>query len=548
MGKLERILGFTALMIATFLGTLDSTIVNIALPNITEYFKASINDISWISTIYVLSLSVFMITASKLADQFGRKKLLISGLLLFGLSSGLCGLSKSLPFLIVIRFIQGIGAAIITPIGLPIGLEILGKDKRQFVVGVAGAIISLAAASGPPLGGILVQYINWQAIFFINIPLCFIAIALTLFFVQESYDTTVSKSVDWAGVLLLTMSLLGLNFALLKASSYGWNSWLIITIFIGSAVTVGLFIWLEYHNPYPMLELELFKEITFTASSLCYMMVGFGLTSTMLIFNYFLENFLGYVPLKAAMIIIAISLTSMITVPMGSVIAKKLGTRLVNFLGVFLMGLGLLFLAGLDNTATKIMMIASMVVFGAGLGFAGQAIASAIKYLPPEKSGIASGVINAFRQVGACIGVAILVSVLNFNMVSAIRTIKADAVTEINCQTTISLPLKEALLSQLKVANSKNGFSQSQIQKQIAIQSHTYLGSSPSGLKPDVARKISHTQNTIYHILKNITADKNRKIAGAFDKVFLLSAILLILMSIWGLFTDKNFLLKGSYH
>lgn len=145
MQNKKRILGFTALMIATFLGTLDSTIVNIALPDITSFFKTSINDTSWISTIYVLSLSVFTITASKAADQFGRKKLMLIGLSLFGVSSLLCSLAESLLFLIVLRFVQGIGAAIITPIGLPMGLEILGKDRRQFVVGAAGAIISTAA-------------------------------------------------------------------------------------------------------------------------------------------------------------------------------------------------------------------------------------------------------------------------------------------------------------------------------------------------------------------------------------------------------------------
>jgi MFS family permease len=233
-----------------------------------------------------------------------------------------------------LRFTQGIGTAIITPIGLPMGLGILGKEKRQFVVATAGAIISIAAASGPPLGGALVQYFGWQSIFFVNVPLCLIAILLTALFVHESYDTTVSKSIDWTGMLLLTASLFFLTFALLKGSTFGWSSIIIISMFIGSAVTMGFFIFAEHKIQHPMLELLLFRESTFTASCLCYMMVGFGITSTMLIFNYFLEDFLGYAALKAAFIIIAISLTSMVSVPAGSIIARRIGTRPVNFLSI----------------------------------------------------------------------------------------------------------------------------------------------------------------------------------------------------------------------
>ncbi|MCD2349077.1 MFS transporter [Clostridium guangxiense] len=216
MNKKTGYIGFIGILIAAFLGVIDSTIVNIALPSITDYFKVSLNDTSWISTIYALALAVFMITASKLADQFGRKKLMVIGLLIFGISSVLCGFSNSLLFLIVMRFIQGIGGAIITPIVLPMGIEIFGKEKMQIVVGASGAVVGLAAASGPPVGGILIKYANWQSVFFVNVPLTVIALILIMVFAEESYDNTVSKNIDWVGMIMITVSLFCLTFALLK--------------------------------------------------------------------------------------------------------------------------------------------------------------------------------------------------------------------------------------------------------------------------------------------------------------------------------------------
>ena len=193
MKSTKKFMAFMGISIAAFLGTLDSTIVNIALPTITNYFNSTVNDTSWVTTIYVLAMSVFMITGSKLADQFGRKKLMLIGIFLFGVTSALCSFSNSLIILIVMRFIQGIGGAILTPIVLPMGLEIFGKEKRQTVVGAAGAIVAMAAASGPPLGGLLIEYINWRAVFFVNIPFCIICFILVLIFITESYDDTVSK-------------------------------------------------------------------------------------------------------------------------------------------------------------------------------------------------------------------------------------------------------------------------------------------------------------------------------------------------------------------
>lgn len=452
MGKKIKYIGFIGILIAAFLGVIDSTIVNIALPSITDYFKVSLNDTSWISTIYALALAVFMITASKLADQFGRKKLMTIGLLIFGISSALCGFSGSLLFLIAMRFIQGIGGAIITPIVLPMGIEIFGKEKMQVVVGAAGAIVGLAAASGPPIGGILIKYVNWEAVFFVNVPLTIAALLIVLFFVDESFDNTVSKSIDWLGMIFITVSLFSLTFALLKGRDYGWTSTTIITLLIAFVVSLIIFIVVELKVSAPMVELKLFKELTFTASNICYMITGFAIMCPLLIFNYYLQNVLEYDTMKAAFIMMSVSLTTMFATPIGSILSRKVGTRVINFIGIFILGVGIFRLSYLNTDMTRGTMILDLIICGIGLGFSVQALSSSVKYIPKEKSGMGSGIINASRQIGSCIGIAMLVSILNGNVSTAKENIKKDIISYINNKNEIIKPVRTELV---KIVNDK---------------------------------------------------------------------------------------------
>lgn len=431
MSRQRKFIGFIAITIAMFMGMLDSTIINVALPDITAYFHSNLKDTSWISTIYVMGLAVFMITASKLADQFGRKKVMLVGLFLFGLSSALCGFSNSLMMLIALRLIQGIGGAIITPIVVPMGIEIFGKEKMRTVAGAVGAVTALAAAGGPPIGGLILKYIDWKGIFFVNVPFAVISILLTALFIGESYDKTVSKSIDWIGMFLITSTLFLLTFSLLKGNDYGWGSALIVSMFIGSAISLVLFLFAEAKVKAPMVELHLFRESTFTASCICYLITGFGIASPILVFSYFLQNALGYDALKAGLIIMAVSLTVIISMPLGNVIAGRVGAKPVNFLGVLFLGIGDFLLSRLQIDTSRIIMVADMIVCGFGVGFASQSIISAIRYLPREKSGIGSGVVNAARQIGVCIGIALLVSILDANVANAKNEIRNSADTSI---------------------------------------------------------------------------------------------------------------------
>ncbi|MFT8315366.1 MAG: MFS transporter [Clostridium sp.] len=541
MKKNKVVFGFAALIIGCFLSALDSTIVNIALPDIANYFNESINNISWIATGYLLSFSVFLIIGSKIADQFGRKKVFIIGLIIFGTTSGLCGFSNSILFLIIMRFIQGIGAAILTPVIIPLGIDIFGKEKRGFIIGVSGAITALAAAAGPPLGGVMLEYLNWKTIFYVNVPLCVLAVFLGLVFLDESFDNTVSKKIDIAGTVLLTVSLFCLTFPLLKGSDYGWNSSVIIILFIVSVLSMIIFLIVESKIPEPMLPLNLFKESTFTTSCICYMIVGFGMAAPLLILNFYLEKILMYSALKSGLILMTLSLSGVISVPLGSFLSSKIGTRIINFLGSILMGIATIGLAHIDNNTSILNIRIILIVFGFGFGFSVQSISSAIKYLPLEKSGMASGIINAGRQIGTCIGVAILVSILNTNVNNAVINIKNDVKYEINMDKALNSDIKDNMLVKVNnVKSDSNSFSRDDIVKNINEEGEKLLAKTPQEKRAFVLSNLQQQKSKVLNIIDYSQDVRNKETSKAFNNTFRVSYIILFAFSIFGLFTDKR--------
>ncbi|UQS84391.1 MFS transporter [Bombilactobacillus thymidiniphilus] len=411
-----------------FMGTLDSTIINIALPKIMNQFNASLNNTSWVTTIYTLALAVFMITGSKLADRYGRKKVMLIGLLLFGGFSAACMFAPSLLTLIVFRFFQGIGGAIITPIVLPMGVEIFGKENTSKISSVVGAITALAAAAGPALGGIILQYSTWRWVFGINIPLAALALLITVFFISESYDETLAGDVDWLGMLALSISLGGIVFGMLEGRQYGWTSPVIITCIAVGVVALFVFYLVEKKVASPLVELHLLKEKTLTASSLVYFVTGFSLVCPMLIINYFLQDVLNYTPLHAAIIIIPVSLTVVIAMPLGTKILDAMGARIITFMGLILIACSLWLLSLVKTNTPTVIIVIFLVVNGFGFGFSSVSLVASVKYLPKEKTGVGSGIVNAMRQIGTCLGVALLVTVLNNNVINSKNDIKDNSI------------------------------------------------------------------------------------------------------------------------
>lgn len=424
---LKQNLGLLAMSLIMFIVTLDTTITNIALPTITTFFKTNLDLSNWISNIYVLILSVLMIPASKIADQLGRKKLMLLGLSFFGVGSLFCGLSNQIWVLIGMRGIQGIGGAIVTPIMVPLCVSLFGRIKANQVVGEIGAIAALAAAVGPGAGGLIIHYWSWHLIFFINIPITIIVFGLIIFCFSESYDPTVSSKIDYEGILLLSVSLFLLTFVLLKGYDFGWRSPTIIFLIIGMVVTMIVFVITDIKKVEPLIAFDLFKDSTFLSSTIVYFTAGFTIVCSSVVFNFFLEDVLNFSTLHAGYIIMFSSVMVMIVMPLGNSLGQQFNFRWPILTGSLLMAVSLLLLTQISYQDSEFYMIFDMCVLGMGFGLASFSLVSAVQYIPEEKAGIASGMVNAARQFGTCLGIALLVGVLNMNIKGATSNIKREA-------------------------------------------------------------------------------------------------------------------------
>ena len=262
----KKNLAFIAIDIACFLTVLDSTIVNVSLPSMAEYFHTTTSGISWVSTAYLIAFSSLLINFSKIADIFGRKKLFLIGLLVFGISSACCGFANTLPLLILFRILQGIGAAILTPLSIPLGIELFGKESLGKLSVIVGLTISISAASGPVIGGLLNEFFNYRAIFYVNIPFIIMALIFGSLYIKECFDETIEKKVDFIGCTLLSLSLGTLTFFLVKGNEYGWSSKKIIILICISFISAILFLVYEKKSKSPMIDFKLFKIQSFSAS------------------------------------------------------------------------------------------------------------------------------------------------------------------------------------------------------------------------------------------------------------------------------------------
>lgn len=323
MNKKHQIISFVAIILGFFMALLDTTVVNITLPKMTEYFNTDMAHISWVVNAYNLATAVILITASRLGDQFGRKKLFIAGVFLFTISSLLCGISNSLEVLILFRALQGLAAAFVVTIAAPLSIEIFPPEKRRTIMALWGAFAGLAAASGPSIGGIVSQFFNWRYIFFINVPIGCICILLTMKFIKESYDPTASKSIDFGGIITISIAMFCLTFALMKANEKGWTSSFSISFFAASAIALILFVIIELKVKEPMVPLSLFKSVPFTNGSITLFLLGLGMMSGTYLLSFFLIQVKGLNQLSAGLIISTMSLTSMLFSILATILTKK---------------------------------------------------------------------------------------------------------------------------------------------------------------------------------------------------------------------------------
>lgn len=589
MTKVRKIIGFIGLVLAMFMGALDATIVNIALPDIMEDLHTGLTDTSWVATIYVLAMAVFIITVSKLADIYGRKLVMLMGVLIFGIFSFACMMAGSLSMLIVFRLFQGIGGAILTPIVLPMGIELFGKQNTSRITAIMGAFSALAAAGGPVIGGLIIQWTTYHWIFGINVPIAILAFLMILFGTKESYDQTISKNIDWLGMIFLTCTLGGLTFGLLEGREYGWTSQIIFSSFIISVVGLFFLILIERKVKSPIIELSLFKENTFTSSSIIYMVFGLAIIVPSLILNYFLQNVRGYSALHSAYLIIPVSLAIVIGMPLATKMYQKISARLLISIGLIITSAGLFMLSLIKYDTSQSIIICCNIIIGLGLGFMAMAVTSSVKYLPVNKTGIGSGIVNASRYIGQAVGMALLVTILNSNVNTAKVQIKETAYTQIDervlstqvkkvakkeisktfktTKNSTSISTKQnSMIKQIKKAaqktdnlpNPKKGSSYRKIYEanELLINGIESISSSVSQLAGTLkvisdgqtelgtAIKLLAQKDELTSAFKVIIKEKNKQLSQAFDNVFVIGGGIVFICTPLALLTEKRKLSK----
>jgi EmrB/QacA subfamily drug resistance transporter len=402
-----------ALGVALFMIMLDNTVVSLALPTIQKDLDASLTQLEWVVNAYTLVFAVALLTGGKLADLVGRRLVFVTGLVVFTASSLACGLAGSGGALISARAVQGVGAALMLPATLSIiTATFTGKD-RGIAIGIWAALSGAALAIGPMIGGVLVQDAGWEWIFYINIPVGVIGILATLRLVDESRDTSAERRLDLPGLLTSGIGIFALVYALTEGNRYGWGSGRIVGAFVASAVFLVAFLALEVRQRAPMLDLSLFRDRTFAAANVNGLLMFIGLFTYILYFSIFLQTVLGYSAVQAGATFLVSSAAILLFAPAAGGITAKVGPRLPMAGGMALYGVSMVAMSRLDESASFWNIAPWLFVGGAGFGLIVAPMTEAIlASVDVDKAGVASGVMQVFRQLGGALGVAIMGAIL----------------------------------------------------------------------------------------------------------------------------------------
>ncbi len=531
MNKKQKVLAFISLAIACFLTVLDSTIVNVSLPSMADYFNTDITGISWVSTAYLIPFSALLINFSKISDIFGRKKLFIIGLIVFGTSSILCGLSTSLSMIIIFRIMQGIGAAILAPLAIPLGIELFGKDAMSKLAIVIGMTISIAAASGPVVGGILNEAFGFKAIFYVNVPFIIVSLIFGSQCLTECYDRTIEKRIDFIGSILLAYGIGSLTFFLVKGSTYGWGSAKIVALIITSAISIIAFLVYELRSKNPMIEFKLFKIRSFTSSIIIVGVIFFAYMPISYLMNFYLENQLGYSVLKSGLILGIVSGVSFLASPIFGIISKKYGARVISLLAIIFVSLGDLMFVFMNNSNNMKIIYGAFIVVGLGVASTSPLYKSAFDEVSKDKNGMASGILNSFRQLTACLAIALVSTLSSYYTTQAIDNSKSRIIELVNNNTVLEDQVKSTIVDKIKTADtSKNtSFSKDMVDKLIKDKENTVLASVPDKMKPSIEENFNTQTKEIHKVLDDMTVIKNDESNKVYNKCFLLTAVIAIL-------------------
>jgi len=398
-----------AMCFALFMMMLDNTVVNVALPSIQRDLHASLSALEWTINAYTLTLAVLLVTGGRLGDIFGRRRIFLIGVLVFGASSAVIGLAPNGTILVAFRAIQGIGAAFMMPATLSIITQTFPPEQRGMAIGTWAGVSAMALAIGPVLGGFLTQSVSWRAIFFINPPIALIAVGVTLFATRESRDETVDRTVDYAGIVTLTVSLAALVLALIEGNSWHWGSARIMALFAVAIVGVASFVRIELRSRAPMVDFSFFRSRSFLGSNLVAFFVTFAMFSQFFFLTLYLQNVLHYSPLQTGLRFLPSTILIIFAGPIAGRLSDRIGPRPLITLGLLLVSAALFIQSGITPNTGYGLLLPGFILMGIGMGLVMSPMSTAaMNAVDRTKAGVASGTLSMSRMVGGTFGVAVM--------------------------------------------------------------------------------------------------------------------------------------------
>ncbi len=401
------------LSLSLFLISLDNTILNVAIPTLQHDLEPSASQMQWIVDSYMLVFAGLLLVAGSLGDRFGRRRVLLIGLIVFGAGSVLAAFSGSAAVLIASRALMGLGGAAIMPSTLSILSNVFsGKERAKAIAAWAG-VSGLGVAFGPVVGGLLLKHFWWGSVFLVNVPIVVAAIAAGLLLVPESRDPIVRR-LDAVGAVLSVVGLTALVWSIIEAPSHGWTSAGVLGGFAFAAVAVAAFVAWELRSEHPMLPLRFFRNARFSAASVSIALVFFSLFGVIFFLTVYLQSVLGYSALEAGVRMLPVSAAIIFGSVLSTKLEPRLGTKIVVAAGLAVVAAALAILGQADVGSGYGLVALALAVLGVGMGLAmAPATESIMGSLPPEQSSIGSAVNDTVRMVGGALGVAILGSVLS---------------------------------------------------------------------------------------------------------------------------------------
>ncbi|MGW6912405.1 MFS transporter [Kitasatospora sp. NPDC054939] len=394
--------------LSMFLVGLDTTIVNIGLPAIGEGLGVGTRGLEWTVDAYTLVLAALLISAGALADRFGRRRVFRLGLVVFGAASVLCALAPTVGALIAARALQGVGACMLSPVALAIVVNAMPDPKeRARAIGVWASVFGLSMAAGPLTGGALIGAFGWRWVFWINVPVVLVALALAAVYVPESRAPR-ARRLDLPGQALLTVVVGASVGALIEGPHLGWTSPAALALYTVAVLATAAFVRVEARRDEPLMDLGLFRRPAFGGAALGAVAVFVALNVTLLLNTLYLQQSRGWTPLATGLATLPMALGATVFAPLSGILVGRTGPRLPLTLAGLLTTAGGLCLVGLHQDSSIALLLVAYLLIGIGFGFANAPITNtAVGGLPQSRAGVAGAITSTARQLGAAIGIAV---------------------------------------------------------------------------------------------------------------------------------------------